>query len=137
MFDLNSMSVDTDAEISGVWFDIGDGCRVKVARMNNPKYIELFNSLVKPYKQGGRTIGLSEAKQTEIVAEAMAETILVGWEKLYIAGQKVPYSTAKAREILADPQRQPFMSLIINLAQSNEVYRVQEIADDLGEPPAG
>jgi len=133
-FNLKSLSVDTKKEVDGVWHEVDCGFQVKVARLNNPKYVKTFQALAKPYRRLAEAGTLSQEKQSALAAEAISKTILLDWKELYIDGEKVPYSQAKAKEILADPQFSDFFALIMQFSQDAATFRQQEIEDEMGEP---
>lgn len=135
-FNLKNLAVDTTVEIEGVWHEVDAGFRVKVARMNNPEYVRVFNRLSAPYRQAAVAGTLSEEKKAMLAAEAIARTILLNWESLYIDDEEIPYSIEKAQEILRDPQYSPFFTLVMQFAQENETFRQQEIETELEESPS-
>jgi len=61
--------------------------------------------------------------QSQIMAKAVSETILLGWKGLQMDGKELKYSTEKAYEILADPTAEEFLALILEYAQDNERFR--------------
>ncbi|CTQ45771.1 hypothetical protein [Roseibium aggregatum] len=125
--DIGKFRTNKEAEIEGAWVDIGDGCKVKVARANNSEYTKKMQKLSKPHAAQARAGNLGEELATEILCEAMAETILLDWEGLKDGGKVVPYSTNAAFEILRDVP--DFRSFIFDLASEAAVFR-NEINED-------
>lgn len=132
-FDLSGCSVDTALETEGVWRDIGDGATLKIARLNNPKYTACFNRLIRPFRRQIQAGTLAESKQAELMAEALAETVLLDWKGVYAEDAELPYSKQEARRILADPQYSPFLAQVVELAQDEAAYRQMEVETELGE----
>jgi hypothetical protein len=57
----------------------------------------------------------------DILAEAMAETILLAWENISIAGEKLEYSTKNAKMVLTEYRE--FSDLISSLSMEKDSYR--------------
>ena len=134
-FDLSNLAIDVESGISGVWHDLGDGLKLKVARANNPKYIRLFNELIGPYRRMIQAGALPDDKQAGITAEAVSKTILLDWEGMHIDGVATPYSQVRAKEILEQPKYATFFTLVMTLAQDEAAYRERGLQTDLGEQP--
>jgi len=133
MFDLNAIATDTKKEIEGVWYDVGDGLQLKVARMNNPQYVKRLNEVSAPYRAQVKAGTLSDEKKAELAAGVMAETILLDWRGMFLGGKPLPYSRKKAAEILADPRYQAVFSLVMSFAQDEAAFRIEEVKTELGE----
>ena len=62
--------------------------------------------------------------------EAIAETVLVGWEGLQDDdGTLIPYSKEKAVEILSNPEYEDFKKLVLDLADEQAVFSA-EVTED-------
>jgi len=132
-FDLSSIAINEELEVAGVWHDVGDGLRLKIARANNPRYVRLFNELVAPYRRMIQAGTLPDDKQAALTAEAVSKTILLDWEGMHIDGVATPYSQPLAKQILEQPRYTSFFTLVMTLAQDEAAYREREIQIDLGE----
>jgi len=118
---------DKGKESEGVWENLGEGLRVKVARANNPHHQRVAESLMRPYRRQIANGSLSVEKQEEITIKAMAECLLLDWEGLKIDDKAVPYSVAKATELLTEYK--DFREEVASIAQSMELFRAEEIED--------
>tara|TARA_R100000234_G_scaffold927_1_gene769 strand:- start:2383 stop:2820 length:438 start_codon:yes stop_codon:yes gene_type:complete len=118
---------DKDAESEGVWEDIGEGFRVKVARSNNPHHQRVAENLMRPYRRQIANGSLSNDKMTEITVKAMSEALLLDWEGLEIDDKPVPYSREMAHKLLTEYK--DFREEVAELAQSIELFRSSEIEE--------
>lgn len=122
---LSRFTTDSTLELNGVWVDIGEGAKLLVARVGNPRYRERLRALMKPYKRQIRTDTLPEDLSEDMVLRAFSETILLGWEGLEDDnGAAVPYSREKAYELLRDLR--DFRAMVAEIAQEQEAYRAVE-----------
>jgi hypothetical protein len=99
---ISQFKTNTQKEVDGVWVDLGQGARIKVARLGNPKYKAYFSKATKPYRHQLRAGTLSDEVAERILAECMAETVLLGWEGLEDeSGNAIEYNTENAVEVLS------------------------------------
>ena len=89
-------------EIEGIWQDMGDGIRMRIARIGNPKYQKMFQRISKPHRKAIRRGTLKEDVAEKLMIECTAETILLDWEGIELDGQSLPYSKENAIKILTD-----------------------------------
>lgn len=127
---------DRDAESEGVWVDLGDGAKVKVARFNNPAHEKAVRRHQKPYKSilnTGRPLPKDVAD--EITIKTMVETILLGWEGMADRhGDPLPYTPASAERLLRDLP--DFRNTVAGLALTAETFRLEALRDAEGNSPA-
>lgn len=118
---------DKKKEVSGVELEIGKDMYVTVARMRTPAY----GRAVSAASQAKRFIlsrkdAAAEEAATKIIVDAMAKHILLGWRGILDnADKEIPYSEAKARELL---MAQDFREGITALADDMENFKAK--ADD-------
>ena len=123
---LSKFQTDGTKEVDGVWVDIGDGARVLVARIGNPKYRDYYQRATKPYRRQIRTDTLAQDIAEKLYTQALAETILLGWEGLLDSDSKeIRWSRAKALEVLTDYK--DFRDLVAEIAQEQDQYRTEEV----------
>jgi len=91
-----------DLEIEGVWIDVGEGAKVKVARNGNKGYVKMIEKLSRPYKKQIRRGTISGEKFDKIIRQASARHILVNWEGIEEDGKEVPYSEEESYRLLTD-----------------------------------
>ena len=124
-FDIaKEFGTDESKEIEGVWEDMGNGCRLLIAREGNPKYKKAFTRMTKPYRQQIRRETLSDEKAEEITIKIMAETILLNWEGLEEDGNPVEYSKAEAVRMLT--KYRDFRNHVSELAGSISLFKQTE-----------
>jgi hypothetical protein len=132
-FKLSGIKTDPTKETSGVWFPVGNGARVLVARITSPKYEEYLRKLGKPYGRAIRAGQIDNEAIEEITKKALAKHILLGWEGLENEdGTPIEYSLETAYKILTDPEYKDFYRMILDFAQDAEAFR-----NDAREEAAG
>lgn len=128
-------ATDETLETEGVWVEIGERARILVARAGNPKHEKLVRELRKPHERRFRDGKLPDDLATKLAVEAIARTILLGWEGLEDEnGEPMPYSVEKARELLTELK--DFRTEVAEIATEAEMYRKEsltEAAEALGE----
>lgn len=131
--DMKQFATDRDAETEGVWHDLGDGARIRVARAGNDRWKQAFRRVMGPYRQQIKRDALSEDRLRELSVEVEATTILVDWEGLEEGGEELDYSAESAARLLTEYPE--FRSTVNELADDMRHYRmngIKEDADDLG-----
>ena len=93
--------IDKDAEQNGAWINYR-GVALLIARANNTKFKAAFRRVTKQYED---LSNLPEEKSSELLAEALAEGILLGWKgfKIYDDNnveKEVEYSRVNAKNLL-------------------------------------
>ena len=116
---------DKDAEMNGVWENLADDIRIKVARIGNPVYQKIWEREIRPYRaQMDRNL-LSDEKSNEILTKVMAEAVLLDWENIEYKGKKFPYTKENAIELLNEfPD---FRADVMFLANQQATFRADEI----------
>lgn len=128
-FDLATLRVDKEKEVTGVWMDLGDDCKLLIARWRNPKYQERFNRLQSRVITRMKTVDL-EANQ-RIVRECVAHHCLLGWRKLLLDGKEVAaYTPELAIDLFT--QFPDFLEFVLGYAQEREAYRAETIEEAKG-----
>ena len=104
-FDIfEAFATDENLENNGATFPLGKGASLLVARAGNRAYTKAITKAVEARRveldSGDEDAAV--AVSDEIMIGVMANTILLGWEKLTVKGVDAgPYSVAKAKELLA------------------------------------
>lgn len=101
--DIKITHIDKKAEVDGIWMDYL-GVSLCVARQNNPQFLKSLKAHAA--KHGKRPFhALPKDKQNAVVKQAIADSILVGWEGLIIGGEEIPYTAENAFELITnDPE---------------------------------
>src|SRR6059036_496501 len=96
---------DPSRETKGVEVHLGEDFHVMVARSGNRASVAKYRELMSDpaVALASRANNLTDEQMNRIVIEVTANCILVGWRGLTQDGKEVPYSVAKAKELLAVP----------------------------------
>ena len=129
--DIKEFKTDRQLEEDGVWVPVdGQGARIKVARMNNPRYKKHFQRITKPYRRQIRSGTLSEELAEKLLVDALAQTILLDWEGFTKGGKKFSYSLDNAKTFLTEST--DFRELVTDAASEMETFRAQEVEEAKG-----
>lgn len=128
---LSAFKTDSAKETAGVWFPVGAGLEVLVARMRNAKHRERLRELMRPHLQRVRRGQMDLALVEKLNTQAMGETVLLDWKNLQDDDDKpIPYSKEKAVEILGKVLE--FADMVSEFASDIENYREEVRADAEG-----
>ena len=117
---------DSKKETEGVWYDIEDDLRIKIARIGNPNYQKRFQALSKPHRRAIRRGSLPDKVAEKLLVQCMAETIVLDWEGMIDEGKEIPYSTEAVIELLT---KYPELRIYLNDI-ANELEGFQEEEDE-------
>lgn len=122
--DLKTFRTDNEKEQDGTWVDLGDGvARLKIARMNNPRFREAQQRKVQRYKMAARSKVVPDDVWEGILNELIAETILVDWEGITMDGEPYPYSVDHAKQALTDLK--DFREMVIGFADDIANFKAE------------
>jgi hypothetical protein len=132
---IGHFTTDARLEQDGVWVDVAQGLRLKVARLSNPRFLAFSRKISKPHQRQLRLGILDDATIRNLAALAMSRHILLDWEGLEDdRGQPIPYSADKAHELLKTVP--DFYRLIEELAADADLFKQQETEELKGNLPA-
>lgn len=119
---------DKALEQEGAWIDLGDGARIKVARMNN----KAFASYVERRRKSARHVidaggdGANEIAN-KILNESLARHVLLDWEGFAVDGKKIVHSVEEAERVFNEfPD---FRNQIVAIATDRANFRAEEIEE--------
>jgi len=93
---LKQYRTDRTKEAQGVWVNFQDG-KIKLRPLNNADYLRKYRELTKGYRFGDEI----PAEQLEpIIAQCLAEAVLIDWKGFTEDDKELPYSKEKATEYL-------------------------------------
>lgn len=126
--DLNRFKTDANAENNGVWINLGEGARIKVARAGNRKNSDLFTRLTADpdYKRKEKMGTLTDEEYEPILLQCLAETILLDWEGFTEDGKPVPYNRENAMRLLAF---RDFRRAVQDASAEAANFRAQTVAE--------
>lgn len=131
-------ATNVNKETEGAWSqDLGDGLRLKVARLKNPNFRKLYQRLTKPYERQIRNRTLDDATENSILVQCLAKTVLLDWKKLVLDGVELPYSVENAVKVLGDAELSDFRDLVVDLANDAELFREEHLEDAEKNSSAG
>lgn len=106
---INDYRTDANLERQGKWVDFDDA-RFLIASNNNAAYRRVIARLARTkYQQALRKQDI--AAQEKMTIDAMAETILLGWENVKDGDTELPYSIENARRLLEIPAIREFVAV--------------------------
>lgn len=134
---LTAFGQDVEKAENGVWVDLGEGCRVKVARSGSARSERMLKKLTAPHQRAIQMGSIPDALLERLNAEHTSKAILLDWEGLQDAdGTEIPFSQAKAFEILSNPEYRDFKDQVLYLAREAETFRKQQIDETVGKSQA-
>ncbi len=94
--------IDKDAEQNGVWTEYRE-VKLLIARANNTKFKTAFRRITQQYDD---LSNLPEERSAELLSEALAEGVLLGWKNFKIndgnVEKEVEYSKINAKNLLVN-----------------------------------
>lgn len=128
---ISAFRTDENLEVEGVWVDLGDGGKVKVARLGNPQHRKVSQALGRPHQAQIRAGRLKPEVAEKLGIQATAQAILLDWEGIEDDdGKLIPYSQEKALELLTELK--DFRDTVLEIAGEMETFRAQEIEESVG-----
>jgi len=122
--DLKRFATDKNAEIEGVWVKLDEGVELKIARMGNEKFNELFRKYSRPYKRAIRNGTLSDSIAEDILLKCMSEAILLDWKGLEEDGVPLEYTKENAYRVLKEYE--VLRDFVTSCAEDFELFKKQE-----------
>jgi hypothetical protein len=127
---FKEFQTDERKENEGVWVELGDkdengkAPRIKIARSRNPKYVKMFNRLMKPYKRLWDQDKLPQETLQKILIRTIAKTVLLDWEGLKQGDQELIYSEKEAIRLLTELK--DFRDLIASYSSEMELFKTEQ-----------
>lgn len=107
----------------GVWVPMADGGKLRIARMDNPKYKAWIQEARK--ERGRRRPTDDETR--ELLKKAVAATVLLDWKGVTLNGEAVDYTPEYGERVFdALPG---LLDQVINMAYDESLFREDEIDD--------
>ena len=135
-----SAGIDPAKEKEGIWQNLSTipGAKMKIARMRNPKFEQLYEKLYKPHrKKISRGVPLDPETQFKINAELTVKTLVTDWSG--IPGKDaegkdchVPFSEKIARELFFNSTLKDVMDEVWDWADQTDGY-LMEIEEEIKE----
>lgn len=124
---LAKFKTNQSLEQDGIWQDVADGLRIKVARIGNPRYKAYVRRMGKAQMSMARATGDMDLDVLDaLTVKALAKFVLLDWEGLEDdEGTAIPFSPEKAHELLTDVP--DFRALVEGYAGNAQLFRDQEL----------
>lgn len=119
-FSITRLKTDRKKEDGGVWIEAGEGLRLKIARIGNKNYEKFILEQQGPF---ARRVGRSSMEEMQDrIRDAIAHTVLLGWENLVDEhGVEISFSPSKALELfISTPE---FYRIVSEYASDIEMFR--------------
>jgi hypothetical protein len=116
------------AEADGVWVDLGDGARIKVARETSVRYRERLRDVLRPHRGAMNVGAINDEQSHKLLAKAAAGTMLLDWEGITSDGKPVPFTVEAAEQLMVDLP--DFYNAVANFAKEAALYREVYEADE-------
>lgn len=134
--ELLNQATDSKKEETGIWVSFDGETQFLIGSLNSRRYKKAYGRRIEDIRRAKRNIEADAID--EIINDAYAEAILLGWKNVQENGTAVEYSVEKAKWIMANcPNVREF---ILATATNNENFRlaaVQEVKANAGESSTG
>jgi hypothetical protein len=87
--DIRDFKTDLTLEEEGTWIDFGEGSAVCVARVGNANFSRKWNRLKGRLNRLSKSKSASDEETDKILAEALAETVFLGFKGIYDGDKKL------------------------------------------------
>lgn len=121
--DLKKTRIDSNLATDGVWVPLDDSTQLRIAKWLNERHKKYLQKALDPYKRALQFGTMDESVAERIEIEALANTVLVGWEGLLDGGKPVEYSAKEAVRLLSDPELGWFRDFVREQAQELANFR--------------
>ncbi len=121
--DLAEFKYDKKKSVEGVWVDLDNETSLLVARMNNPKYREMFQREFAKVRHSVNKKVLDEESANQIMLRCKAETILLDWKGLKENGEELEYSKETAHRVLNESEW--LNELVEEIAREQEFFKAE------------
>jgi len=106
MTDLKSLKitpVDAQAARDGTWTKYR-GVDLKIARAGNEKFAKTFMRLSRPHRKDIQQDTIDNKIAADIMCEALADGILVGWKNFVINDEEIEFNKENAFSLLKNDE---------------------------------
>ncbi len=130
MAKLSSLKQSKAKIDEGVWVEFEAGIRIRVTSINNKRYTECVEKLLKPHLRRIRSGIMTIQERSQLIKPAVAKYLLLDWDGIEDDdGQVIKYSSAKAQEIFDNEEYVDFFNFVIESANEQQLFRDQSYAE--------
>jgi len=129
MAKLSQIQTDDELENKGTWFTWELDVQLRIARAGNRAFDTMMQTLSKPHVKASRDGNLPDDVQEDILKQAIAKTILVGWKNIdNDDGTPMKWSAKASLNLLQDEGLRDLYKFV--LIKSNDVANFRRKLDD-------
>lgn len=141
---FKEFALDSQRLSDGVWrvFDattdqvveesaIGDRPAVLLTSTDNPKYQHVLEQKMKPHLHK-RNVDVERKVKERIIAETLAETVILGWKNWTVKDQPFEYSKAAVVELWTDPKWIRLKERILAMIGDTDAFKADREAEIVG-----
>ena len=125
--DLREFKTDKSKEEDGVWESLGDECSVKVARYGNPAMLRAYRKYPRVLRQRLENGQVDDDKSAAVMAEVMADTVLLDWKGLKEDKKNVPYNRENCIRVLKEYP--DFRGMVFEIANEAQLYHEEGVGE--------
>lgn len=120
---FTTFATDEVKELEGVEVPLGDGT-LTIARAENPRFQTRLLELLEENREKLTTLPEKEAKalDRDLLSQAIAETILLGWTKMTYKKKSLKYSVENAKMVL---KHGDFKRMVMRHANNFQLFRAE------------
>ena len=125
MLDLKKeFGTDKQKELEGTWEEVGGGARILIARVGNPNFAKAFRQLPRSVRRLLDMGSLPESQGEDLLADLMANSIILNWDGFSDEGKALPYNKANVKKMLI--KYPDFREFIWQLASDRQLFQEEE-----------
>ena len=141
---FKEFALDSDRLQSGVWrvFDattdevveesaIGTRPAVLLTSTDNPKYQEILEKKMKPHVMK-RGQDVDRKTKERVVAQTLAECVILGWKNWKVKDQDFPYSKDAVVELWTDPKWTRLKERILAMIGDTDAFKAEREENIVG-----
>lgn len=122
---------DETCEKDGVWFELGDAGRFKLARAGgqNKKFKQLLSKLMRPHRRKIQTDTMPEGEAQKLMVKAFSRAVIMDWEGVTDPdGEELAFNYDNCFKVMMDLP--DLFSEIHETATENAIYKADIEEDD-------
>ena len=131
-FDLNEeFGSNETAEVEGVWVNLGEDAKVRVARLGNVQAQKAYRKIPRAIRRQIEEGAMNNAQSAQFLSKFMSDHILKDWKDIADKGKVLPAYTAEHGAAFLKKYRR-FRDRIWEISVDDDLFNVGEVEEDLG-----
>lgn len=111
--------------------EIGERAAVLLGSTDNPKYAQLLEAKLKPHMMR-RGMDVPKAVKDKLIAESLAEMVILDWRNWTINGEAFPYSKQAVLDIWTQPKWVRLKDRLLGMIGDTDVFKAEQQEKTLG-----